>query len=106
MATKAPRFAAGPANHWHVWGAAYGGSETVGGDALAGSQDLKASAHGLVAGADYRFLPDALLGFALAGGSTSFPLANGLRSGSADLCQAGAFAWRGLGPAYLSAAQA
>jgi Autotransporter beta-domain len=58
MATKAPRFAAEPANRWDVWGVAYGGSETVGGNALAGSQDLKASVHGLVAGADYTFLPD------------------------------------------------
>jgi uncharacterized protein with beta-barrel porin domain len=105
MATKAPRFAA-EANRWDVWGAAYGGSETVGGNALVGSQDIKASVHGLVAGADYRVLPDTLLGFALAGGGTGFSLANGLGSGSADLFQAGAFARRDFGPTYLSAALA
>ena len=73
---------------------------------MVGSQDLRASVHGLVAGADYRISPDTLLGFALAGGSTGFSLANGLGSGSADLFQAGAFARRDFGPAYLSAALA
>jgi uncharacterized protein with beta-barrel porin domain len=106
MATKAPPLAAQPINRWSVWGASYGGSETVGGNSIVGSQDTRASVYGLVAGADYKVTPDTLVGFALAGGQTGFSLANGLGSGSADVFQAGAFARQNLGPAYLSAALA
>ena len=106
MATKAPMLAPQPVDRRSVWGAAYGGSETVGGNAVVGSQDLRATAYGLVAGADYKFSPDALAGFALAGGQTGFSLANGLGSGSADVFQAGAFARQNFGAAYLSGALA
>jgi uncharacterized protein with beta-barrel porin domain len=98
--------AAQPLNRWSVWGASYGGSETVGGNAVVGSQDTKASAYGLVAGADYKTDPNTLLGFALAGGGTAFSLANGLGSGSANVFQAGAYARHDIGPAYLSGALA
>ena len=106
MATKAPLLAAQPISRWSVWGAAYGGSETVGGNAVVGSQDTKASVYGLVAGADYKISPDTLLGFALAGGGNAFSLANGLGSGSADVFQAGAYARQNIGAGYLSAALA
>jgi uncharacterized protein with beta-barrel porin domain len=104
MATKAPMLAPQPVNRWGVWGAAYGGSETVGGNAVVGSQDLRATAYGLVAGTDYKLSPDAMVGFALAGGQTGFSLANGLGSGSADVFQAGVFARQNIGAAYLSGA--
>ena len=67
MATKAPPLPAQPVSPWSVWGAAYGGSETVGGNAVVGSQETKASVYGLVAGADYKVSPDTLIGFAIAG---------------------------------------
>jgi autotransporter-associated beta strand protein len=104
MVTKAPPPVAQPLDRWSVWGGAYGGSETIGGNAVVGSQDTRASAYGVVAGADYKLSPDSLLGFALAGGGTSFSLTNGLGSGSSDLFQAGAFGRQNLGPAYVSAA--
>jgi uncharacterized protein with beta-barrel porin domain len=104
MVTKAPPWSAQPAARWSVWGAAYGGSETVGGNAVVGSQDARASVYGLVAGADYKLSPDTLLGFALAGGATGFALANGLGNGSADVFQAGAYARHNFGPAYVAAA--
>jgi uncharacterized protein with beta-barrel porin domain len=106
MVTKAPPWSAQPVNPWSVWGAAYGGSESVGGNAVVGSQDLTARVWGVAVGADYKVSPDTLAGFALAGGGTSFSLANGLGSGSADLFQAGAFARHNFGPVYVSAALA
>jgi uncharacterized protein with beta-barrel porin domain len=106
MATKAPLLATQPVNRWSVWGAAYGGSETVGGSAAIGSQDLTARVWGVAAGADYKVSPNTLLGFALAGGGTGFSLANGLGSGSSDLFQAGVYGRTNVGPAYLSAALA
>ena len=57
-------------------------------------------------GADYRFSPFTLAGFALAGGGTNFSVANGLGSGRSDLFQAGAFIRHTVGPAYLSGALA
>src|SRR6202023_1841419 len=57
-------------------------------------------------GADYRFSPFTLAGFALAGGGTNFSIANGLGSGRSDLFQAGAYVRHTNGPAYISAAVA
>jgi uncharacterized protein with beta-barrel porin domain len=107
MARKAPALlAAQPLNRWSVWGAAYGGSATTSGNVTVGSQDMTARVYGVVAGADYKVSPNTLLGFALAGGGTSFTLANALGRGSSDLFQAGAFGRHNFGPAYVSAALA
>jgi uncharacterized protein with beta-barrel porin domain len=106
MATKAPLLASPPPSRWSVWSAGYGGSATVGGNATVGSQDTRASVFGTAVGADYRLSPDTLLGFALAGGGTSFALAGGLGSGSADLFQAGAFARHNFGAGYIAGALA
>ncbi|MEH2610413.1 autotransporter domain-containing protein [Bradyrhizobium sp. AZCC 1693] len=106
MATKAPLLSAQPLNRWSVWGAAYGGSATTGGNAMVGSQDLSARVWGVVGGADYKVTPNTLLGFALAGGGTNYSLANALGRGSSDLFQAGIFGRHNFGPAYLSAALA
>jgi fibronectin-binding autotransporter adhesin len=106
MATKAPYLAPQPVNRWSVWGAAYGGSATVNGDAAVGSHDTTASAYGVVGGADYKISPDALIGFALAGGGTRFAVASALGNGNSDLFQAGVFGRQNIGAAYLSAALA
>jgi uncharacterized protein with beta-barrel porin domain len=106
MATKAPYLAPRPVNRWSVWGAAYGGSAVTDGNAIVGSHDTTARAYGVVGGADYKITPDALIGFALAGGGTSFSIAGALGSGSSDLFQAGAFGRQNIGAAYLSAALA
>jgi uncharacterized protein with beta-barrel porin domain len=95
---------AAPSDRWSVWSAAYGGSATTQGNAVIGSQDLRASVYGVVGGADYKLSPNSLLGFALAGGSTSFALANGLGSGSSDVFQAATFSRTTFGPVYVSAA--
>ena len=60
---------------------------------------------GVAVGADYRFSPNTVAGFAIAGGGTSFSV-NGLGSGRSDLFQAGAFMRHTVGPAYISAALA
>jgi uncharacterized protein with beta-barrel porin domain len=106
MATKAPYLAPQPVNRWSVWGAAYGGSATTDGNAVVGSHDTTARAYGVVGGADYKVTPDALVGFALAGGGTSFSIASALGSGNSDLFQAGVFGRQNIGAAYLSAALA
>lgn len=90
---------------WRAWAAGYGGSQSSDGNAATGSNDLSTRLYGVAVGADYRLSPDTVLGFALAGGGTSFSVA-GLGSGSADLFQAGAFFRHDAGAAYMTGALA
>jgi uncharacterized protein with beta-barrel porin domain len=90
---------------WSVWAAGYGGSQTTDGNATLGSNNTTSSIAGTAVGADYRFSPYTLAGFALAGGGTNFSV-NGFGSGHSDLFQAGAYVRHTAGPAYISAALA
>ena len=90
---------------WSVWAAGYGGSQTTDGNAALGSNNTRSSIGGVAVGADYRFSPYTIAGFALAGGATSFSV-NGLGSGRSDLFQAGAFVRHNVGAAYLTGALA
>ena len=103
---KAPVMANPFAQRWSVWGAFYGGTQTSDGNATVGSNNVTSRIAGGVVGADYRFSPFTLAGFALAGGGTNFSVSNGLGSGRSDLFQAGAFVRHSVGPAYFSAALA
>jgi uncharacterized protein with beta-barrel porin domain len=104
---KAPPPALDPfAQRWSVWAAGYGGSQTTDGNAVLGSNAATSRIAGVAVGADYRFSPNTLAGFALAGGGTNFSVANALGTGRSDLFQAGAFVRHTFGPAYLSAALA
>lgn len=90
---------------WSVWGSAYGGGSSTSGNAALGSNDATARAFGVAVGADYRFSPDTIAGFALAGGGTNFSV-SGFGSGRSDLFQAGAFVRHNIGQAYITAAAA
>jgi autotransporter-associated beta strand protein len=103
MFSKAPAQIFDP--HWSVWSAGFGGSQSTSGNALAGSNNTTSSVAGTAVGADYLFSPNTLAGFALAGGGTSFSVANG-GSGRSDLFQFGANVRHNEGPAYVSAALA
>ena len=90
---------------WSVWAAGFGGSQTTDGNAALGSNNTTSRIAGTAVGADYRFSPYTIAGFALAGGGTNFSVANG-GSGRSDLFQAGAFVRHTVGPAYISGALA
>jgi autotransporter-associated beta strand protein len=90
---------------WSVWAAGYGGSQTTDGNAALGSSFARSSIGGVAVGADYRFSPNTLAGFAISGGGTNFSVANS-GTGRSDLFQAGAFVRHTNGPAYISAALA
>src|SRR6202035_455027 len=104
MFTKAPP-AAPFEQRWSVWAAGYGGSQSTDGNAVVGSNNATSSIAGTAVGADYLFSPNTIAGFALAGGGTSFSVANG-GSGRSDVFQAGAYVRHTNGPAYISAAVA
>jgi uncharacterized protein with beta-barrel porin domain len=105
MFAKAPPAVIPFEQRWSVWAAGYGGSQTTDGNAALGSNTATSSIAGTAVGADYRFSPFTIAGFALAGGGTSFSVANA-GSGRSDLFQAGAFIRHTAGPAYISAALA
>jgi uncharacterized protein with beta-barrel porin domain len=90
---------------WSVWAAAYGGSQTTSGNTVIGSNDTTSRLFGTAVGFDYRFSPNTIAGFALAGGGTNFGVTNG-GSGRSDLFQAGAFLRHNVGAAYLAGALA
>jgi hypothetical protein len=103
MFTKAPPQAYDP--RWSVWTAGYGGSQSTSGNAALGSNNTTSSVAGSAVGVDYLFSPNTLAGFAMAGGGTSFSVANG-GSGRSDLFQFGVNVRHNEGPAYVSAALA
>jgi len=105
MARKAPVAAEPFAARWNVWAAGFGGSQSVSGDATLGSNKTTSNVFGTAAGAEYRFSPNTVAGFALAGGGTRFNVANG-GSGNSDLFQAGAYLRHTQGAAFLAAALA
>jgi uncharacterized protein with beta-barrel porin domain len=90
---------------WSVWASGFGGSQTTDGNAAAGSNTSSSRIGGVATGVDYRFAPNTIAGFAMAGGSTSFSVANG-GSGRSDLFQAGGFVRHTIGATYLSGALA
>ena len=102
---KAPPMADTFAQRWSVWAVGFGGSQTTDGNAVLGSNTATSRVYGTAVGADYRFSPFTLAGFALAGGGTNFSV-NGLGSGRSDLFQAGAFIRHTVGPAYITGALA
>jgi uncharacterized protein with beta-barrel porin domain len=90
---------------WSLWAAGFGGSQTTNGNAALGSNNTTSNLTGLAVGADYRFSPNTVAGFALAGAGASFSVENG-GSGRSDLFQVGAFIRHISGSAYVSAALA
>ena len=105
MATRAAPVMPAFEGYWNVWAAGFGGSHHTDGNALAGSNKTTSTVAGFAVGADYRLAPNAIAGFSMAGGGTSFSVANG-GSGRSDLFQAGAFVRHEVGSAYVTAAAA
>ena len=92
---------------WNVWAAAFGGSNNTNGDPNGvGSVNFTAQTGAVAAGVDYKLTPDTLIGVALAGGGTSWGLAQGLGSGHSDAFQAGLYGSQRFGAWYLSGAAA
>jgi uncharacterized protein with beta-barrel porin domain len=102
---KAPVMAVPFVPSWSVWAAGFGGSQTTDGNAALGSNSTTSRIGATAVGADYRFSPATIAGFALASGGTNFSV-NGFGSGHSDLFQAGAFVRHTVGPAYFTAALA
>jgi hypothetical protein len=109
-ALKAPAMmlkAAPPATlRWTTWAAGFGGYNQTNGDPGIGSHNVVARDYGFAGGVDYHFSPDAVAGFALAGGGTNWGLAQGLGGGRSDAFSAGLYGTTRFGPAYVAGALA
>ena len=101
--TKAMPHAASFEQRWSVWASGFGGSQSTDGNAAAGSNSATSRIYGAAAGADVWLSPTTLAGISMAGGATSFSVAQG-GTGQSDLVQVGGFVRHSIGSAYLSAA--
>ncbi len=100
---KAP--IAPPPRRWNVWAAAFGGSNNTNGDPNGvGSVNFTARTGAVAAGVDYKLTPDTLVGVSLAGGGTSWGLAQGLGSGHSDTFLAGLYGSQRFGAWYVCGA--
>jgi autotransporter-associated beta strand protein len=103
---KAPVYKAVPGTlerRWTAWGGAFGGYNSTSGDSIvAGTHDVTAGAGGFAAGLDYHVGQDAVVGLAVAGGATTWDLAQGLGGGKSDAFQAGVYSAARSGPAYVA----
>ena len=110
LASAAPGAANPPARGFTpqlgLWAAAYGSSGAISGDAASGAAGMRSSIYGFAAGVDDHFTPNALIGFALAGGGTGWGLDQAVGSASSQMFQAGLYGTTQSGPTYLSGALA
>ncbi|MBX9846066.1 MAG: autotransporter outer membrane beta-barrel domain-containing protein [Xanthobacteraceae bacterium] len=78
---------------WSVWGQGFGGTNKTQGDAaVIGPHDTSSRIWGFASGADHRLTRETTVGFALAGGETSWRLSQGIGSGRSDVFEAGVYA--------------
>jgi uncharacterized protein with beta-barrel porin domain len=91
---------------WTGWAAGFGGAATANGNPIIGSNNVRTGTFGYAAGMDYHYSPGTEVGFALAGGGTSWNLAQALGTGRSDAFLAGIHAETRQGPIYLAGALA
>ena len=104
LAQLSPRQAPESFEHrWGTWLAGYGGTQTTNGSPTIGSNTATSRVYGSATGFNYRPTPDLMVGVALAGGGTNFSV-TGSGGGHSDLFQAGAFARKTFGAAYVTGA--
>jgi hypothetical protein len=94
---------------WDVWGAAFGGSANMRGDiATVGSHTADTGVGAVAAGADYRFSPNSLIGFSLAGGATKWSVGGNAFGnggiGHSDVFMAAGYGKYSNGAGYVSGA--
>lgn len=91
---------------YSVWGGPITSYSTTSGNVDVGSTRTTARTTQIVGGVDLRLAPNTLIGFALAGGSASSSLADGLGSATAGFAQAGTYASVRTGALSLTGAAA
>ena len=101
-AFKALRLAGEAPRRWSVWGAGFGGDQSLHGDPVIGSADLSHRTAGGAAGVNYQADPDLLLGLAVGGSASNFSVPDRMTNGHLDGAHLGAFAVSRRGSLYAS----
>jgi uncharacterized protein with beta-barrel porin domain len=91
---------------WSIWGSVYGGQTNTDGDPSAGTHDRSSRTLAFAMGLDYRVDPNAVVGFAVGGGGTSFGLSDSLGSGSSDMVQVAIYGRKSIDANYIATALA
>ena len=87
-----------------VWAAGFGDYNHTSGDSINGSNDRQSRDAGIAAGIDYHLSSDSRVGFAMAGGITSFDLSGGLGGGHSTMLELALYGQKDFGKGYVSAA--
>jgi uncharacterized protein with beta-barrel porin domain len=87
---------------WRAWMTAFGGSQSLRGEAAIGSADLSNRTFGAAGGLDYQVSPDLLVGFAAAGTSSNFSVPGRATNGTLDAAHLGVYGVYRRGAAYLA----
>ncbi|HEY6258020.1 MAG TPA: autotransporter domain-containing protein [Xanthobacteraceae bacterium] len=88
---------------WHAWGAGFGGTQSLKGDATLGSADFSDRLAGGALGFDYEANPNLLVGLSVGGSHSSFNVDARATSGTLDGGHVGIYGMQRFGSAYLSA---
>jgi hypothetical protein len=91
---------------WSIWAGGYGGQSKAAGNLSDGTHDRSARTFGYATGLDYRVTPYTAVGFALAGGGTTYGLADGFGNGRSDMFQSAVYSLTRYNSFYLSTALA
>lgn len=95
------------AGRYRVWGAVFGESARVDGDAFTiGSARAKTSDAHVAVGTDIAIMPGTTVGIAASGGQSETTLANGMGSGKADIYQIGLYGMSKVGAFTFGASAA
>jgi uncharacterized protein with beta-barrel porin domain len=88
---------------WHAWGAGFGGTQSLKGDASVGSADFSDRLAGGAFGVDYQANPDMLVGLGVGGSRSSHNVDSLATTGTLDGAHFGAYGMQRFGSAYLAA---
>jgi outer membrane autotransporter protein len=88
---------------WRAWGLGFGATQSVDGDASAGTSHSSAQIAGGSIGVDRQFANGLLLGFSAGGSRSNFSAGDVATTGKADTGFFGLYGVKSLGPAYIAA---
>lgn len=85
---------------YSMWGAAFGGGNKSSGVSTLGISDTSTTVGGFAAGVDYKFSPNSMIGFSLAGGGTSWSVSDNNGGGRSDALLVGVYGAHSFNTSY------
>ncbi|HEX7791440.1 MAG TPA: autotransporter outer membrane beta-barrel domain-containing protein [Afipia sp.] len=85
---------------YSMWGTAFGGGNKSSGVSTLGISDTSTTVGGFAAGVDYKFSPNSMIGFSLAGGGTSWSVSDNNGGGRSDALLVGVYGAHSFNTSY------